>query len=308
VRKVPRNMVTLLGPLAPRIAGSLAEINLSTHESWRYALKTLPRPAGRATRVVITEYDLPRKQIQPHDVVLDKGGTVWFSDFGENMLGEMDAKTGAVIEHHYDVRGPVIQRQSRPRDRCGQRTLARHDGSDRVRAIRHRDRQIRAASIAAADAQRLDPTGDGRSDPPQGRWQVWFNDTETIQIGRVDLNTVPTIRGGSRFARRARRPTPSMAYTRIRRTTCSSPILGEAIGCIDAKTARGSALLPTTTRSRPRPHGPQDRLWFAEFGAGKVAVFDTRTATFKEWDDCPPLIRRPTMPSSIGSAACGPPA
>jgi hypothetical protein len=33
VRKVPRNMVTLLGPLAPRIAGSLAEINLSTHES-----------------------------------------------------------------------------------------------------------------------------------------------------------------------------------------------------------------------------------------------------------------------------------
>jgi streptogramin lyase len=44
-------------------------------------------------------------------VVLDKGGTVWFSDFGENMLGEMDAKTGAVIEHHYDVsrlRGDII--------------------------------------------------------------------------------------------------------------------------------------------------------------------------------------------------------
>ena len=41
-----------------------------------------------------------------------------------------------------------------------------------------------------------------------------------------------------------------------------------------------------TNRSRPRRGrmDAQDRLWFAEFGAGKVAVFDTRTATFKEWD------------------------
>jgi streptogramin lyase len=41
-----------------------------------------------------------------------------------------------------------------------------------------------------------------------------------------------------------------------------------------------------TNRSRPRRGrmDAQDRLWFAEFGAGKLAVFDTKTATFKEWD------------------------
>ena len=51
------------------MADYLASINLSKDEIWDYPLKTLPRPQGRATRVVITEYDLPRKQIQPHDAI-----------------------------------------------------------------------------------------------------------------------------------------------------------------------------------------------------------------------------------------------
>ena len=38
----------------------LASVNLSNEEYWKYL--TLPRSTGRATRVVITEYDLPRKQ------------------------------------------------------------------------------------------------------------------------------------------------------------------------------------------------------------------------------------------------------
>src|SRR6266850_6133340 len=50
------------------MAEYLASINLSKDESWNYSFKTLSRPTGRATRVVITEYDLPRKLIQPHDV------------------------------------------------------------------------------------------------------------------------------------------------------------------------------------------------------------------------------------------------
>jgi streptogramin lyase len=29
---------------------------------------------------------------------------------------------------------------------------------------------------------------------------------------------------------------------------------------------------------------PQGRLWFAEFAANKVAMFDTKQETFREWD------------------------
>ena len=81
-----------------RFADFLATTNLSEAEKWEYALKTLPRPAGRATKVLVTEYDLPRATIEPHDVILDKKGTVWYSNFGELFLGKMDPKTGAHAE------------------------------------------------------------------------------------------------------------------------------------------------------------------------------------------------------------------
>src|SRR5215475_2267066 len=64
----------------------LASINLSEHTTWNYPLKTLPRPSGRATEVIITEYDLPRETIEPHDVVLDADGMAWYSSFGEQFL------------------------------------------------------------------------------------------------------------------------------------------------------------------------------------------------------------------------------
>src|SRR6266699_2033526 len=49
----------------------LSTINLSATPQWTYPLKTLPRPKGRATRVIYTEYDLPREEISPHDVMVD---------------------------------------------------------------------------------------------------------------------------------------------------------------------------------------------------------------------------------------------
>ena len=80
------------------MAEYLASVNLSRDEVWDYPLKTLPRPTGRATRVVITEYDLPRKQIQPHDAIVDADGMVWFTHFGEQFLGKLDPKTGQVSD------------------------------------------------------------------------------------------------------------------------------------------------------------------------------------------------------------------
>jgi streptogramin lyase len=76
----------------------LASVNLSGSTGCEYPLKLFPRPTGRATRVVFTEYDLPRATIEPHDVILDSG-MVWFSEFGEQFLGKMDPKTGKVTEY-----------------------------------------------------------------------------------------------------------------------------------------------------------------------------------------------------------------
>src|SRR5207302_5026439 len=67
-------------------------------QKWSDELKTLPRPSGRATRVVYTEYDLPRETISPHDVIVDDKGIAWYSSFGEQNLGRLDPKIGMMRE------------------------------------------------------------------------------------------------------------------------------------------------------------------------------------------------------------------
>jgi virginiamycin B lyase len=78
---------------ARKVAQYLASVNLSSSATWRYPLRTLPRPTGRATRVVIAEYDLPRKTIAPHDVRTDANGAIWYSNFVEPYLGRLDPAT-----------------------------------------------------------------------------------------------------------------------------------------------------------------------------------------------------------------------
>lgn len=80
-------------------AAYLATLNRSAGSELGYALKTAPRPTGAATRVIYTEYDLPARTRQPHDVIVDSEGLVWYASFGEQILGKMDPKTGKVTEY-----------------------------------------------------------------------------------------------------------------------------------------------------------------------------------------------------------------
>jgi virginiamycin B lyase len=75
-----------------------ASINLSTVDRWEYPLKTLPRPSGRSTHVIVTEYDLKRPTTEPHDVLVDPQGMVWYSDFGEPYITRFDPKTLKITE------------------------------------------------------------------------------------------------------------------------------------------------------------------------------------------------------------------
>src|SRR6266851_5100592 len=105
VRVVARDPMRDFGPDSDKQAAYLATLNLSSG-AWSYPLKTLPRAAGKGTRVVITEYDLPRKPLLPHDVIVDRDGIVWFSQFDEQFLGKFDPKTLKVTEFAIPVQRP----------------------------------------------------------------------------------------------------------------------------------------------------------------------------------------------------------
>jgi len=69
---------------------------------------TLPRPQGRQTRVVVTEYELPRLELATHDVVADSKGHIWYSPHRSSYIGKLDPKTGAVQEFRIPREGPNV--------------------------------------------------------------------------------------------------------------------------------------------------------------------------------------------------------
>src|SRR6266436_2104061 len=83
----------------------LASVDVNATETLSFELQTLPRPKGAATNVIYTEYDLPRKETQPHDVIVDQDGMVWYSDFSNQYAGVMDPKTGKAT----DIPIPVLK-------------------------------------------------------------------------------------------------------------------------------------------------------------------------------------------------------
>ena len=82
-----------------RQAQYLSTLNLSSGSAWKYDFKTHARPKGKATQVIYTEYDLPQKTRQPHDVIVDSEGMAWYASFGEQILGKIDPKTGKATEY-----------------------------------------------------------------------------------------------------------------------------------------------------------------------------------------------------------------
>ena len=68
-----------------RQAQYLSTINLSSTDRWKFSFKTHARPKGRATQVIYTEYDLPQRTRQPHDVIVDSEGMAWYASFGGHL-------------------------------------------------------------------------------------------------------------------------------------------------------------------------------------------------------------------------------
>jgi streptogramin lyase/mono/diheme cytochrome c family protein len=65
-----------------------------------------PRAQGRATRVVITEYELPRLELSAHDTSGDVKGRVWYSTHRSSYVGRLDPANGHVEEFHVPLPDP----------------------------------------------------------------------------------------------------------------------------------------------------------------------------------------------------------
>ena len=275
---------------ARRVGDYLASVNLMGREHWGYPLRTLPRPAGAAQRVIITEYTLPRATIAPHDVRTDAGGRVWYSNFSEPFIGELDPRTGAHREFAYPLPKPGFPAGALAleRDEDGNWWLAPMFQSGlmkfdpRTETFRHYPLPPALQSDTAQQSMVM--PGRSRVDG-----KVWTNDVFTHRILRLDLATggwesLDPFAGLPAAGNRLHSPYGMAADAA--NDLYFMDFGDESVGRVDAATL-GATVYPTPTpHSRPRRTmmDGRGRLWFAEFAADKLGMFDPGRESITEWD------------------------
>jgi len=268
------------------LADYLSTINTS-RGAWNYPLKTLPRPKGKATRVVITEYDLPREFIQPHDVVVTTDGTAWYSSFGEQNLGRLDPASGKVTEFPIPLNEPGY-----PTGLLGLRTD--RDGNlwlgnmYQARIVKFDRKAERFRYFALPAAANIDAAQINMVSPQHSNvdGKVWTQNNGFAGVHRLDIAT-GKIETWQPF-KDAPKGQPHNIYDVIpdsHNNVYFTDFRQGQIGRIDAKSGEVSLFQTPTPRSAPRRGNmdAQDRLWFGEFRADRIGMFDTKSREFKEW-------------------------
>jgi virginiamycin B lyase len=273
---------------ARKVAEYLSTVNLSKSETWPYPLQTLPRPSGAATRVVITEYDLPRKTIAPHDVHTDANGFVWYSNFVENELGRLDPKTGAHKEFAYPVLKPGFPTGSLALEpdfdgnwwlaMMFQAGLAKFDVKTQTFQLFPVQPGLNIDTTQQSLLTPLHMNVDGK---------VWTNDVRKQVVLRLDVATGKyEVIDPFRFTPKGRQHSPYGMVSDAANNLYFMDFGDENVGRIDAKTGQATIYPTPTPRSRPRRTmmDEQGRVWFAEFATDKLGMFDPKQEKFAEWD------------------------
>jgi virginiamycin B lyase len=268
-------------------AAYLASVNLSKDAMWKYPLKVLPRPKGRGTQVIITTYDLARPEAMPHDVIVENG-KAWYTDFGSQFIGEMDIKTGAIVDHPVPVLKPEEPRGL-------------------LEAKADRDGKIWASMMYQGGIAVFDPkTNQVKTYKVPDQWQgpntqesmvspvdhnvdgfVWTNNQEDHSILRVNAKTGEWENLG---VLKDQNGHTIVGYDIPTDEKNNLYILefggtGTKVGRIDAQAKTLRTWTPAIPYARPRrghfdEHG---MLWFGEYGGNAVGRFDPKTEKIMEW-------------------------
>ena len=269
-----------------KIADYLATINLSSVDHWQYELKTLPRPKGRDTRAVVTEYDMVRPTTEPHDILVDKEGQVWYTDFGEMFIGKFDPKTLKLTEYpikkfkdnaptgllsiEFDHAGKIwfdtmyqgsLGNLDPKTGEIAYYPLAPEFNDDRVQlnftGLHHEvDGKVWTKSVGTQDIFRVDLASN--------KWEK-FHPTEQL----------PSVKNAGIY----------QVMADSKNNLWMAEFTEGHLGKIDAKTTQVTWYdMPTAhARARRMQIDDQDRVLVTEYRTSKVALFDTKTEKFTEY-------------------------
>jgi streptogramin lyase len=290
-------------PIAPTQfdaqADWLASVNLSTTDKRGFDLKTMPRPKGASTKVIYTEYDLPRPLAQPHDVIVDQDGMVWYSDFSNMFAGELDPKTGKATE----IAIPVLK----PEEPKGSLEIELEPGQKNVwlalmyqAGVARIDRKTHEVKTYPFPKEWDSTTAQASMVSPQHAdvdGKVWTNNQEEHHMYRIDAATGAYENLGPSKSPAGKQISAYGMPTDQFNNVYQLEFGGTSIGLRDAKTGVATIYQTPIKNSRPRRGrvDEQNRLWFAEFAGNAIGLFDPKTAEIKEY----PIPSKFSMPYDV---------
>ena len=265
----------------------LANVNASYNSKQSFPLKTLPRPKGKATRTIITEYDLPRKLAMPHDVIVDGDGMVWYSDFGDQFIGRLDPKTGKVTDFPIPElkKGFPLGTLDLQSDKeqnlwvslMYQGGIAKFDRKTEKFQIYPVPKEWQGNHTQQSMVSPTNSNVDGK---------VWTNNQDTHSIYRLDVATGEYENLGEFKIPSENRTINAYGIPSDSQNNLYLLEFGaNNIGRIDAKTKEFKVYTTIAQGTRPRRgrFDAQDRLWFAEYGANGVGMLDPKSGQIQEW-------------------------
>ena len=279
------------------LAQYLATVNLSGGKAtWSYELKTLPRPTGQATRVIITQWDMPRADTVPHDFAMAPDGTPWYADQSRMYIGKLDPDTNTFTEYSM----PPL-----PEGFVGGMSDidVDHDGNVWFPATQGVEREWAASIFQANECHfgtptRFNPVTEEFTvidDPskeclqfvgvgPDGK--VWMNNVQTMV--RIDPTT-EEVDGIFPFANTPDGAPPgAVGYQLVvnsKGDAYISDFSGSRVIGVNGETGEVKYWPTPDPGVLPRrgQMDSEDRYWFAEYGGDKITRFDTRTEEFTQW-------------------------
>ena len=296
LKPVPPNPPPPTPRITPEQAEYLNTVNLSANSQWQYPLKTQPRPKGKATQVIITEYDLPRPRAMPHDTVVDSEGLVWYSDHGQQYVGRLDPKSGEVVEYSL----PIL--------RLGFPTglhFLELDPEGNIWVTMGTQGAVAKLDRKTQKFQTWSLPKGGPGEAEQSAFalllghltvdgKVWVGEPDSKRIQRLDVRSGEWEREPIDPYREIPKNSPAAArrhffydlYSDSHKNVYLTDNSSEFIDKIDAKTGKVTFYPTPSFDSAPRRGhiDKADRLWFGEYQSNRIAMFDPKSEQVKEWE------------------------
>ena len=209
--------------------------------------------------------------------MIDPDGHAWYSDFGNQMVGELDPKTGKVTDYPL----PLL-RAEQPKGSLDLELdpdsnlwigMSYQGGASKI------DRKTKEVTAYPLNKEWLGLTTQTNMVTPTRMnvdGKVWMTDTENGHVYRLDIKTgqwenlgEATDAGGKKIR--------GYGLPADKDNNVYLMSFGDTrIGMLDAKTNVAKIWTTPMVRSKPRRGrvDNQNRLWFAEYGGNNIAMFD----------------------------------